>query len=85
MSECTIPADGINPYAEHPGFKASSCPLRYTVTQRSAYGAVSTCGFGCEMTGGHCVPSTYCDKRRADAEQQDRMRALFETAKKGTV
>jgi hypothetical protein len=70
MNERLIPEGGKNPYADHPGFTADGCPLRYTVTQRGAYGGVRG-GFGCEMTGGHCLPGEHCAKRREDAARQE--------------
>ena len=76
----TIPEGGINPYADHPGF-TTDCRLRITVTQRSAYGGFHRGGFACEITGGHCVPSEHCEKRRADADAQDNLRKLCEEAK----
>lgn len=57
-----IPAGGENPYANHPGFDAQGCHLQYTVTP--AYYSTSHHGFGCEMTGGHCLPGEHCDKLR---------------------
>ncbi len=78
MSERLIPADGVNPYASHPGFDAPSCPLRYTVTQRGPFGGVKG-GFGCEMTGGHCLPGEHCDARRSRAEVQDAFKAAAAT------
>jgi hypothetical protein len=71
-----IPKDGVNPYADHPGFAAAECPLRCTVTGRAALGGVTRCGFGCEMTGGHCVPGAQCDGYRAQAAEQDRLAQL---------
>jgi hypothetical protein len=57
-----IPVGGINPYANHPGFEASGCRLRYTVTPARS-GSTSSHGFGCWFTGGHCVPGDHCDYR----------------------
>ena len=67
--ERTLPADGVNPYANHPGFVAVDCPLRHTVTQKDSWGNIVRCGFGCLMTGGHCLPDKHCDSRR-DREQK---------------
>ena len=75
MNELLIPEGGTNPYAEHPGFVANDCPIRYTVTQRGPYGGVKG-GFGCEMTGGHCLPGEHCAKLRADACRQCELAAL---------
>lgn len=49
-----------NPYAQHPGFVAPSCPIRYTVTPRDAWGNIHGAGFGCHYTGGHCLPDAQC-------------------------
>jgi hypothetical protein len=81
MSADQIPAGGTNPYANHPGFVASSCPLRYTVTQRSAYGVPTNCGFGCEMTGGHCTPGEHCADRLKHAAQQDEISRMFKATR----
>jgi hypothetical protein len=78
MDQNTIPKDGVNPYASHPGFDATECPLRYTVSHRSPYGALGYCGFGCEMTGGHCLPGDDCEDKRARAAQQDEIRKLVQ-------
>jgi hypothetical protein len=51
-----VPEDGVNPYADHPGFTATGCPYRITVTPKGPYGSTSGCGFACSMTGGHCLP-----------------------------
>jgi hypothetical protein len=80
MNERLIPVDGVNPYADHPGFTESACPIRYTVTQRGAYGGVKG-GFGCEITGGHCLPGEHCERRRADAAEHDRIAALLKEAR----
>jgi hypothetical protein len=79
MNRLLIPADGHNPYADHPGFEAGECPLRYTVTHRGPYGK-SGGAFGCEMTGGHCVPGDQCAQRRKDAAAQDARQVLFQSA-----
>ena len=83
MNADLIPVGGENPYADHPGFAAASCSLRYTVTQRGAYGQMTGCGFGCEMTGGHCVPGEHCDSRRSKAAADDNLKALIERGSKG--
>lgn len=60
-----------DPYANHPGHEAT-CPLKTVVTQRSPYGVPTSCGYGCAVTGGHCVPDSHCDERRkreADREE----------------
>jgi len=51
-----IPEGGTNPYANHPGFTAVGCPCQLTITQRNPYGAVTSGGFSCSETGGHCLP-----------------------------
>lgn len=39
----------------HPGYDAWGCPLRYVVHARR-YGTSSD-GYGCNATGGHCLPN----------------------------
>lgn len=56
--ERMVPEDGVNPYADHPGFSATTCPDRITITQRGPYGSISGCGFACSRTGGHCLPES---------------------------
>jgi hypothetical protein len=52
-----LPEGGKNPYANHPGFDAEGCPERHTITRQGPYGFTSSdCGFGCKLTGGHCMP-----------------------------
>lgn len=80
MDERLIPKGGANPYADHPGFDAQACPLQYTVTQRGAYGGVRG-GFGCEMTGGHCLPGGHCEARRQKAREMDEIKAACAAAK----
>ncbi len=65
----------------HPGHDAAGCPIRASVTQRSPYGVPVGGGYRCEMTGGHCLPGEHCDKRRADAAEQDEREAMFEAAR----
>jgi len=65
MQERMVPQDGVNPYASHPGFDAQGCPLQYTVTQRGPWGDIGHCGFGCRVTGGHCLPGDHCAELRA--------------------
>jgi hypothetical protein len=78
MSNSEIPKDGHNPYAHHPGFESGGCPIRYTVTQRSPYGAMTGGGFGCEITGGLCLPGEHCEARRTEAARQDAFRAIVD-------
>lgn len=52
-----IPEGGINPYASHLGFSEDRCQHQTVVTHRDAWGNMSGCGFGCSVTGGHCLPS----------------------------
>lgn len=59
--ERLIPQGGENPYAKHPGFDAQSCPLQYVVTPSTR---MSHHGFGCDVTGGHCLPGDQCQKLR---------------------
>lgn len=56
-----IPKDGVNPYAGHPGFGETECPLRHTVTPSTG---VTMHGFACLHTGGHCLPNEKCESRR---------------------
>lgn len=65
MNERLIPVNGTNPYANHPGFSASNCHLRITVTPCPS-GSTSSHGFSCYVTGGHCKPSKDCDELRHD-------------------
>ena len=58
-----LPEGARNPYASHPGFDAQGCHLQYTVVP--ALYASSRPGFGCEVTGGHCLPGDQCEARRA--------------------
>jgi hypothetical protein len=59
-------------HANHPGHNVS-CELRTQVNAH--FQGTSSNGYGCDMTGGHCVPSEHCDNRRNEARQQDAMRA----------
>lgn len=54
------------PHSHHPGHTASSCPNRMTIT-RAASGSMSSNGYACSYTGGHCRPSESC-KDRIDEE-----------------
>lgn len=76
MNARLIPEGGENPYADHPGFEAQGCALQYTVTP-SRMGSTSSHGFGCGMTGGHCVPDQQCDARRSRCAERDRLQELF--------
>lgn len=51
-------------HARHPGWDADGCHLRYVVTSRGPWGQIDRAGFGCEVTGGHCLPCDRCDKLR---------------------
>lgn len=42
-------------YDGHPGFTASWCVERITITARSAR---TMNGYACSLTGGHCLPGT---------------------------
>lgn len=61
---------------QHPGHEVE-CHLKYKVTGRGPWGHTAHCGYGCEMTGGHCVPGPHCDARSCKAKQQDEFRALI--------
>lgn len=43
-------------HEDHPGASASACPERYQVNA-SPFGTSSN-GYGCSITGGHCLPDT---------------------------
>lgn len=45
-------------YTNHPGFEAGDCPLRIVVRPH-AFG-LSSRGFACSSSGGHCVPNDNC-------------------------
>lgn len=61
----------LRPFAEdHPGFDAPDCPLRRTVVAHR-YGT-SRNGYGCDWTGGHCLPGRRCDAIRLRARQETR-------------
>jgi hypothetical protein len=64
-------------HKEHPGISAEDCELRRTVTQKNLYGVITRAGFGCNATGGHCVPCDDCEARRIFAKQQDAFNAIF--------
>lgn len=70
MDHRKIPADGVNPYAHHPGFGEESCELRLTVTPARG-GSTSSHGFACRYTGGHCLPCERCPDRRKSSEFLD--------------
>lgn len=74
--ELTLPRDGANPYAEHPGFTATDCEFRLTVTGKNS-GAISG-GFACSASGGHCLPDEgYCQIRKDNVAIQDKLQALI--------
>jgi hypothetical protein len=50
-----IPEDGVNIYAYHPGFDADECINRITI---NAATRVTSSGFACSITGGHCIPNS---------------------------
>lgn len=54
-------------HEDHPGSCAEDCPLRITINTRSG---MSQNGFACDATGGHCIPSDYCDEYRKDHRNQ---------------
>jgi hypothetical protein len=63
-------------YPNHPGFDARDCPLRRHVTHRRTDGGSG--GYGCDYTGGHCLPGSYCSDRQFEAEVESDRRADFE-------
>jgi hypothetical protein len=78
MNERMIPIGGVNPYANHPGFDAQGCELQYTVTQQNSWGTVTSAGFGCWFTGGHCLPGDHCEHRRARSAEEAKLREQFD-------
>lgn len=66
MSIIISAAHGL--HSNHPGHDAR-CELR---TQINAHPRGSSSnGYGCNVTGGHCVPGEYCENRRTEAHNQD--------------
>lgn len=59
-----IPKDGDNPYSHHPGFSATGCQNRITVTAHRS--ATTSSGFACAVTGGHCHPGSIKECSLAD-------------------
>lgn len=48
----------------HPGIDAGDCELRITISGRRTDGGAG--GFACSFSGGHCLPGSDCDRRRAE-------------------
>ena len=61
-------AELVPEHASHPGWIADGCELRMTVTPRN--GGVTSAGFACSWTGGHCLPGGACEGYRAEAGRQ---------------
>lgn len=55
-------------YENHPGFEAGDCPLRLTIKPH-AFG-MSSRGFACSSSGGHCIPNKHC-KARVDEHKKE--------------
>lgn len=61
-------------YENHPGHEAS-CSLKQKVTP--ALYSTSSKGYGCNWTGGHCVPGDECtERRKQDAEEEEQQAQL---------
>jgi hypothetical protein len=81
-------------HRNHPGYDATNCHLRFTVTQQNPYGVVTGAEFGCEFTCGHCFPSDGCETRRKQMPESlmkghrmatDReLYEIFEIARRGS-
>lgn len=72
-----VPEDGENPYADHPGFKATGCSLRHTVTP-ARMGSTSSHGFACLGSGGHCVPNPeHCQRMLEKEARHQELEAQF--------
>ena len=54
-------------HSQHPGFNAGDCHLRITVSGRRTDGGMG--GYACSLTGGHCLPASYCGDRREAADR----------------
>lgn len=63
MDTRILPTGAYNSYAMHPGFDEQECPVQYVVHPANSRVAP---GFGCKITGGHCLPGEHCTQRRAD-------------------
>lgn len=57
-------------HADHPGH-LTSCELQITVTPPAFGGHMSSDGYACSASGGHCVPGDYCEERRKFNQDQD--------------
>lgn len=49
-------------FEHHPGFPVDTCQLQITVSP-GPY-SISSKGFACAHTGGHCLPGDQCDHWR---------------------
>lgn len=54
-------------YENHPGF-GIECPCQLKVNP-APYG-MSSRGFACRYTGGHCLPDEHCDERVEEWETE---------------
>lgn len=61
-------AELVPEHASHPGWTADGCELRMTVTPRN--GGVTSAGFACSWTGGHCMPGSACEGYRVEASKE---------------
>lgn len=48
------------PHSNHPGYEAADCPERIKIT--AVRTGMSSNGYACSCTGGHCIPSESCNK-----------------------
>jgi hypothetical protein len=56
-------------YQNHPGFDARDCPARVTVNAHPM--GLSSNGYACGVTGGHCLPCDKCPARRIVWERDE--------------
>jgi len=68
----------INP--NHPSF-GTSCPVQYSVSPKPT--AWSMAGFGCGLTGNHCIPDEHCASKRERHAKIQADKAMIEQALKG--
>ena len=63
-------------FPTHPGYEAGDCFLRRTVTGKRSDGCAG--GYGCNATGGHCVPGEKCEQWRAEEHERLAFKSLIE-------
>lgn len=61
-------SDNRGSYANHPGH-GTDCPCQLKVTPHST--GMSSRGYACRYTGGHCQPSDECEDRVNEMEQDE--------------